>query len=92
MYRQLFVAIFKYGSRFRLTSKYYVLPLHVPLAKMVCELQYKTREGSTGVQKFEWLCWLAAMTSENVRSGKAAKNSHFCCLLVFSKQFKESTC
>ena len=52
----------------------------------------KTREGSTGVQKFEWLCWLAAMTSENVRSGKAAKNSHFCCLLVFSKQLKESTC
>jgi hypothetical protein len=53
---------------------------------------YKTREGSTGVQKFEWLCWLAAMTSENVRSCKATMNSHFCCLLVFSKQLKESTC
>ena len=53
---------------------------------------YKTRESSTGVRKFEWLCWLAAMTSENVRSCKAAKNSHFCCLLVFSKQLKESTC
>jgi hypothetical protein len=38
---------------------------------------YKTRESSTGAQKFEWLSWLASMTSEDVWSCKAAKNSHF---------------
>jgi hypothetical protein len=53
---------------------------------------YKTWESSTQTQKFEWLCWLAAMTSETVWSCKAAKISHFCSLLVFSKQLKESTC
>jgi hypothetical protein len=38
--------------------------------------EYKTPESSRGAQKFEWLSWLAALTSENVCC-KAAKISHF---------------